>query len=230
MPTGIWRGWSAFLETAGIRDDTLILVLSDNGASQEGGPLGFVNAMGPYNFRPEPIAEKAAPDRRHRRAGHAHQFSARLGDGVEHAAAPLQAEHPWRRHPRSLRDVLAEADRGQGRDAPPVRPRLRPGADLARPDRHQRRRRRSRASRRCRSRARALRASITDAVGAVEIVAAIFRDVRPSRPLAGRLEGGRLSSAGHAVRERQVGAVSSRQRFLRNRRSRRAASRSGWRR
>jgi arylsulfatase len=48
----------AFLETAGIRDNTLILVLSDNGASQEGGPLGFVNAMGPYNFRPEPIAEK----------------------------------------------------------------------------------------------------------------------------------------------------------------------------
>jgi arylsulfatase A-like enzyme len=47
-----------FLETAGIRDNTLILVLSDNGASQEGGPFGFVNAMGPYNFRPEPIAEK----------------------------------------------------------------------------------------------------------------------------------------------------------------------------
>jgi arylsulfatase A-like enzyme len=48
----------AFLETAGIRDNTLILVLSDNGASQEGGPLGFVNAMGPYNFRPEPVPEK----------------------------------------------------------------------------------------------------------------------------------------------------------------------------
>jgi hypothetical protein len=47
-----------FLEKAGIADNTLILVLSDNGASQEGGPLGFVNAMGPYNFRPEPIAEK----------------------------------------------------------------------------------------------------------------------------------------------------------------------------
>jgi arylsulfatase A-like enzyme len=47
-----------FLERAGIRDNTLILVLSDNGASQEGGPLGFVNAMGPYNFRPESIAEK----------------------------------------------------------------------------------------------------------------------------------------------------------------------------
>jgi arylsulfatase len=47
-----------FLETAGIRDNTLVIVMSDNGASQEGGPLGFINAMGPYNFRPEPIAEK----------------------------------------------------------------------------------------------------------------------------------------------------------------------------
>ncbi|HTB04077.1 MAG TPA: arylsulfatase [Bradyrhizobium sp.] len=48
----------AFLERTGVRDNTLILVLSDNGASQEGGPLGYVNAMGPYNLRPEPIAEK----------------------------------------------------------------------------------------------------------------------------------------------------------------------------
>ncbi|MGA7804829.1 arylsulfatase [Bradyrhizobium sp.] len=48
----------AFLETAGVRDNTLILVLSDNGASQEGGPLGFINAMGPYNFKPEPMADK----------------------------------------------------------------------------------------------------------------------------------------------------------------------------
>jgi arylsulfatase A-like enzyme len=48
-------GW---LEQAGQLDDTLVLVLSDNGASQEGGPLGMVNAMGPYNFKPEPMAEK----------------------------------------------------------------------------------------------------------------------------------------------------------------------------
>ncbi|WP_312162265.1 arylsulfatase [Phenylobacterium sp.] len=50
----------AFLEEAGVKDDTLILVLSDNGASQEGGPLGFVNAMGPYNMKFEPMAEKLA--------------------------------------------------------------------------------------------------------------------------------------------------------------------------
>ncbi|WP_315720708.1 MULTISPECIES: arylsulfatase [unclassified Bradyrhizobium] len=50
----------AFLDKTGQRDDTLIIVMSDNGASQEGGPLGFVNAMGPFNFKPEPIAEKLA--------------------------------------------------------------------------------------------------------------------------------------------------------------------------
>ncbi|MGJ5196078.1 sulfatase-like hydrolase/transferase [Bradyrhizobium sp. HKCCYLRH1030] len=50
----------AFLDKAGQRDNTLMIVMSDNGASQEGGPLGFVNAMGPFNFKPEPIAEKLA--------------------------------------------------------------------------------------------------------------------------------------------------------------------------
>ncbi|MBM3647318.1 MAG: arylsulfatase [Alphaproteobacteria bacterium] len=49
-----------FLEKAGQLDDTLILVLSDNGASQEGGPLGMVNAMGPYNLRRELLDEKIA--------------------------------------------------------------------------------------------------------------------------------------------------------------------------
>jgi arylsulfatase A-like enzyme len=49
-----------FLETAGQLDDTLVLVMSDNGASQEGGPLGFINAMGPYNLKPEPMAQKLA--------------------------------------------------------------------------------------------------------------------------------------------------------------------------
>ena len=50
----------AFLDRTGQRDNTLVIVMSDNGASQEGGPLGFVNAMGPFNFKPEPIAEKLA--------------------------------------------------------------------------------------------------------------------------------------------------------------------------
>ena len=121
----------AFLDKAGIRDNTLIIVMSDNGASQEGGPLGFVNAMGPYNFRPEPMAEKlrriddiGGPDT-HTNFPHGWAMASNT------PLAPLQAEHPWRRHPRSLRDVLAEADRREGRIASSVRSRLRPDADLA---------------------------------------------------------------------------------------------------
>jgi arylsulfatase len=49
-----------FLDRAGLAENTIVLVLSDNGASQEGGPQGFVNAMGPYNFRHEPLEEKLA--------------------------------------------------------------------------------------------------------------------------------------------------------------------------
>ncbi len=50
----------AFLEESDMADDTLVLVLSDNGASQEGGPAGFVNAMGPFNAQPEPMSDKLA--------------------------------------------------------------------------------------------------------------------------------------------------------------------------
>jgi arylsulfatase A-like enzyme len=48
------------LEASGTLDDTIVMVLSDNGASQEGGPLGFVNAMAPFNMVPETIDDKLA--------------------------------------------------------------------------------------------------------------------------------------------------------------------------
>ena len=50
----------AFLEQAGLREETLVLVLSDNGGSQEGGPTGGVNLLGPRNLREETMAEKLA--------------------------------------------------------------------------------------------------------------------------------------------------------------------------
>lgn len=49
-----------FLDAANLTDNTLVLLLSDNGASQEGGPNGFVNAMGPYNGQPESLENKLA--------------------------------------------------------------------------------------------------------------------------------------------------------------------------
>jgi Sulfatase len=40
--------------------NTIVLVTSDNGASQEGGPLGYVNSAGPRNLRAESFVEKLA--------------------------------------------------------------------------------------------------------------------------------------------------------------------------
>jgi arylsulfatase len=50
----------ARLKESGQYDNTAIFVMSDNGASQEGGPFGFVNAMGPFNLVAEPMEEKIA--------------------------------------------------------------------------------------------------------------------------------------------------------------------------
>ncbi len=49
-----------FLEQTGMLANTIVLVTSDNGASQEGGPLGYVNSAGPRNFRTESFTEKLA--------------------------------------------------------------------------------------------------------------------------------------------------------------------------
>ena len=49
-----------FLEQTSMLANTIVLVTSDNGASQEGGPLGYVNSAGPRNSRTESFAEKLA--------------------------------------------------------------------------------------------------------------------------------------------------------------------------
>lgn len=46
------------LDRLGIAEDTLILVLSDNGASREGGHNGAVDVNGPYSGKPEPLADQ----------------------------------------------------------------------------------------------------------------------------------------------------------------------------
>ncbi len=46
-----------FLEETGDLDNTLVLVLSDNGASSEGGPTGSVNDGRPWNFAPRTVGE-----------------------------------------------------------------------------------------------------------------------------------------------------------------------------
>ena len=210
-----------FLETAGIRDNTLILVLSDNGASQEGGPLGFVNAMGPYNFRPEPIAEKL------RRIDD-------IGGPDSHTNFPhgwaMASNTPLRRykqntHGGGIRDpfvmhwpkrIAAKGElRHQFVHASDLVPTLLELIGIERSEA------RSQAVRKCRSRAKALRARSRTRRRRQKPRRNISRcsAIAASGTAAGRRC---LSSAGHAVRERQMGAVSSRQGFLRNRRPRRA--------
>ena len=209
----------SFLEAAGVRDNTLILVLSDNGASQEGGPLGFINAMGPFNFRPEPMPEKL------RRIDD-------IGGPDTHTNFPhgwaMASNTPLRRykqntHGGGIRDpfvmswpkrIKAKGElRHQFVHACDLVPTLLElvGIECARA--------RSQVARRWRSKAKALP------------VPSLMppRRQRPRRNISRcsaiaasgmrRLEGGLLSSAGHAVRERPMGAVSSSTGFFRNGRS-----------
>jgi arylsulfatase A-like enzyme len=51
---------TGFLRERGLLDNTLLLVLSDNGASREGGPYGVLDEFSFFNGRPEDIDEIAA--------------------------------------------------------------------------------------------------------------------------------------------------------------------------
>lgn len=49
-----------FVDELGETDDTLVIVMSDNGASAEGGPRGSFNEMYFFNFEPESLEENLA--------------------------------------------------------------------------------------------------------------------------------------------------------------------------
>jgi arylsulfatase len=49
-----------FIDSLGETDNTLVLVMSDNGASAEGGPRGSFNEMYFFNFEPESLEENLA--------------------------------------------------------------------------------------------------------------------------------------------------------------------------
>ncbi len=50
----------ATLEELGVLEDTMIVLLSDNGASQEGGPIGVLDTMRYFNGVPEDLEESVA--------------------------------------------------------------------------------------------------------------------------------------------------------------------------
>ncbi len=214
----------SFLEQTGLRDDTLVLVLSDNGASQEGGPLGGVNLTGPRNLRAEPMAEKLA------------RIDDIGGPGT-HTNYPLgwamASNTPLRRykqntHGGGIRDPLVISwpngirARGELRHqfahACDLTPTLLDVIGIAAPEAS--RRRPANAAGRHQFRRQPARSR-----RARQSTPTVFRDVRPSRHLARRLESRRVSSARHAVRRRPLGVVPARCRTFPKRTTWRRASR-----
>jgi arylsulfatase len=78
------------LEETGQADNTLVIVVSDNGASGEGGPDGSVNENLFFNGIPTTSAE-SGDDRRAGRAQDLQPLLQRLGDGVQHAVQDVEA-------------------------------------------------------------------------------------------------------------------------------------------
>jgi len=109
----------ADLKTIGELDNTLILLMSDNGASQEGGPFGVLHEMKYFNMVMESPEEAVQ---------HLDDIGDRavtrtipgLGPSGEHALQVVQAEHARRRRARTARRPLAEGHRRARRSERPV--------------------------------------------------------------------------------------------------------------
>ncbi len=125
-----------FIDELGELDNTIVVVMSDNGASAEGGPRGSFNEMYFFNVEPESLEENlrriddlGGPD------AHNHYAWGWAWAGN----TPLKR---WKRetHEGGVADPLIvhwpARHRAAGRDAPPVRARHRLAADVARRHRH----------------------------------------------------------------------------------------------
>ena len=125
-----------FLKSIGEWDNTLIMFISDNGASSEGGPTGSVNENKFFNNVPDSLEAEPGDDRRAGRADDLQPLRLGLDLRGQHAVPPLEARDLSRRHQRPVHRPLAEGHQGEGRSAHAVCPRHRHGADGARGARH----------------------------------------------------------------------------------------------
>ena len=121
-----------YLEQSGELDNTLIVWLSDNGASGEGGPNGSVNENKVMNGVPDDMKDNfeyldvlGSPETyNHYSTGWAFAFNTPVQD--------VQAPHLGRRRRRPDGRALAKRHQGQGRDPPPVHARQRHRPDRVR--------------------------------------------------------------------------------------------------
>ena len=126
----------AFLKAIGQFDNTLIMLVSDNGASAEGGPTRLVQREQVLQQRAGLAGREPEEDRRTGRPDDLQSLLLGLDLRRQYAVPPLEARDLSRRHQRPVHRPLAQGHQGQGRNPHAVRPRHRPGADRARGARH----------------------------------------------------------------------------------------------
>ncbi len=118
----------AFLEELGQLDNTLIITVSDNGASPEGGLSGSFNENLFFNGAPADAQGKHEVLQRVGRPAYLPALCVGLGLGDQHAVPPLETGSGSRRHLGPVHRPLAQRNQVQGRHPPPVHSRHRPGA------------------------------------------------------------------------------------------------------
>ena len=107
----------------------MIFVVSDNGASGEGGPNGSVNENKFFNGIPDDLAANLAMLDELGGPKTYNHYPTGLGDGVQHPVQDVEAVLVQRRHLRPVHRLLAGRDPRPRRGPRPVPPRHRPGSD-----------------------------------------------------------------------------------------------------
>ena len=103
-----------FLEEIGELDNTLIIVISDNGASSEGGPVGSLNEMCFFNNVAEIARGQPQDDRQAGRRRDLQPLRLGLDQRRQHALPPLEARDLPGRHHRPVHRIVAQGHPGRG--------------------------------------------------------------------------------------------------------------------
>ena len=127
-----------YLEANDELDNTLVVVVSDNGASGEGGPERFGQRDEVRQRRRRRPGAEPGPDGRARGPAHLQPLPDRLGHGLQHAVQDVEALRVQRRDLRPVHHLVAGRGTGQGRGPRAVLPRRRHRADHPGRARHRR--------------------------------------------------------------------------------------------
>ena len=118
-----------YLRAQGVLDNTIVMVISDNGASAEGGPAGTTNEAQFFNNAQETLEESLAVIDKIGGPEHFNHYPVGLDLRRQHPVPALEARDVSGRLHRPVHRVLAQGRQGARRDPHPVRAHHRHGAD-----------------------------------------------------------------------------------------------------